>query len=237
MRRTGASFADEDRIRTGDFPSPFPYKTNLLFSVPSDAPLPENAVDFQRFVVSAVSRLVSAARGRTLVLFTSYDMLKNTFTDAAPFLSKFRLLKQGDDDASRLLDAFREDIGSVLFATDSFWQGVDVPGSSLSQVIIVKLPFSVPNDPVFTARSEAVVKRGGSAFMELSVPEAVIKFRQGFGRLIRRSDDRGCVALLDKRIYEKRYGTIFLGSIPESKRLYKDLDTIVAETERFLTRD
>lgn len=237
MRRTGASFADEDRILTGDFPSPFPYKTNLLFSVPSDAPLPENAVDFQRFVVSAVSRLVSAARGRTLVLFTSYDMLKNTFTDAAPFLSKFRLLKQGDDDASRLLDAFREDIGSVLFATDSFWQGVDVPGSSLSQVIIVKLPFSVPNDPVFTARSEAVVKRGGSAFMELSVPEAVIKFRQGFGRLIRRSDDRGCVALLDKRIYEKRYGTIFLGSIPESKRLYKDLDTIVAETERFLTRD
>ncbi|MCK9171443.1 MAG: DEAD/DEAH box helicase family protein [Treponema sp.] len=236
MRRSGVAFAEESRLLFGDFPSPFPYKKNLLFAVPKDAPFPENGMEFQAYIESAIARLITAAQGRTLVLFTSYDMLRSAFRGVKLQLKEFDgiLIKQGDDDNSRLLDMFREDTTSVLFATDSFWQGVDVPGESLSQVIIVKLPFTVPNDPVFTARAEAVTLRGGNSFMELSVPEAVIKFRQGFGRLIRRSDDRGCVIVLDRRIYEKRYGQIFINSIPETKRSYEKLDDIVKQVEQFL---
>jgi ATP-dependent DNA helicase DinG len=236
MRRTGVAFADSERLLYGDFPSPFEYKKNLLFAVPDDAPLPENGMQFQPFITSAVARLIAAAKGRTLVLFTSYESLRSAFNDVKLQLPGFEglLLKQGDDDNSRLLDTFRRDTSSVLFATDSFWQGVDVPGESLSQVIIVKLPFPVPNDPVFTARSEDIEKRGGNPFMELSVPEAVIKFRQGVGRLIRRGDDRGTVIVLDRRIYEKRYGRIFINSIPETKRLYENLDTIVNDVHSFL---
>ena len=115
-----------------------------------------------------------------------------------------------------------------------FWQGVDVPGDSLSQVIIVKLPFTVPNDPVFTARSDAIKKRGGNSFMELSVPEAVIKFRQGIGRLIRRSDDKGVVVVLDRLIYEKRYGSIFTSSMPECKRLYEPLSELTNKINDFI---
>ena len=193
-------------------------------------------MEFQSYIESAIARLITAAEGRTLVLFTSYDMLRSAFHDVKLQLKGFEglLIKQGDDDNSRLLDMFREDTTSVLFATDSFWQGVDVPGESLSQVIIVKLPFTVPNDPVFTARAEAVTLHGGNSFMELSVPEAVIKFRQGFGRLIRRSDDRGTVIVLDRRIYEKRYGQIFINSIPETKRLYEKIDDIVKHVRQFL---
>ena len=122
----------------------------------------------------------------------------------------------------------------MLFATDSFWQGVDVPGDSLRQVIIVKLPFTVPNDPVFVARSEAVEKKGGNAFMELSVPEAVIKFRQGIGRLIRKTDDKGAVVVLDRRIYEKRYGSIFTSSMPNCKKIYDSLSSITNKITEFL---
>ena len=121
----------------------------------------------------------------------------------------------------------------VLFATDSFWEGVDVPGESLSQVIMVKLPFAVPNDPVFQARSEAVEKRGGSSFMELSVPQAVIKFRQGFGRLIRRGDDRGVIVVLDRRIVEKKYGRLFTTSVPMTRRMYNPLADILAAIKKF----
>ena len=143
-------------------------------------------------------------------------------------------MRQGEDDPGRLLEAFKEEAESVLFATDSFWQGVDVPGDSLMQVIIVKLPFTVPNDPVFTARSDAIKKRGGNSFMELSVPEAVIKFRQGIGRLIRRSDDKGVVVVLDRRIYEKRYGSIFTSSMPECKRLYEPLSELTNKINDFI---
>lgn len=235
MRRAGILYADKERVRCGEFLSPFPYNTNMLFAVPNDAPLPES-VEFQAWLEKAVVRLIEAAAGRTLVLFTSYDSLRNTYAAAARTLKHFdgALLKQGDDDNSRLLETFKKDVASVLFATDSFWQGVDVPGESLSQVIVVKLPFTVPNDPVFTARADAIQSRGGSSFMELSLPEAVIKFRQGVGRLMRRASDRGCVITLDRRLYEKRYGSLFLGCIPECKRLYEPLEKIADSVTDFL---
>ena len=235
MRRAGVTLAGEDRIIKGEFPSPFPYNKNMLFAVPNDAPTPDN-IQFQQWVEMALPRLIQAAAGRTLVLFTSYESLKSAHRAAAASLRNFpgRIMKQGDDDNGKLLEAFKKENESVLFATDSFWQGVDIPGESLSQVIIVKLPFTVPNDPVFVARAEAIEKRGGSSFMELSVPEAVIKFRQGIGRLIRRSDDKGVVVVLDRRIFEKRYGSLFIATMPECKKMYEPLSDITKKINSFI---
>ena len=235
LRRSGVSFAEKERVVFGDFPSPFPYEKNMLFAVPKDAPLPDD-INFQAWIEAAVSRLINAADGRTLVLFTSYESLKSCCNSAVRHLRGFggTIYRQGDDDNARLLDNFKKDIKSVLFATDSFWQGVDVPGESLSQVIIVKLPFTVPNDPVFTARAEAIQKKGGNSFMELSVPEAVIKFRQGAGRLMRRGSDKGAVVVLDRRIYEKRYGSVFLSSIPQCRRIYENLEKICDSVSSFI---
>ncbi|QTQ13670.1 helicase [Treponema parvum] len=233
--RTGVNRIDDKRLLTGEFPSPFPYRTNMLFSVISDAPFPDS-MSYQNFVDKAVVRMIKAAGGRTLILFTSYDSLKKScdYARAALKSSGITVFKQGEDDRFRLLENFKKDTTSVLFATDSFRQGIDVPGESLSQVIIVKLPFSVPNDPVFAARSELIEQRGGSSFMDLSVPEAIIKFRQGIGRLIRRSDDRGCVVVFDRRIMEKPYGRLFMSSIPETKCIYAPLEESAERVERFL---
>ena len=236
MRRTGLSFVEDERLLSGAFESPFPYKTNAIFAVPSDAPFPDSPY-YQGYVEETLPKLIFAAGGRTLVLFTSYESLRSAFYNCRQTLEGggISLLKQGDDDRFRLLERFKEDKSSVLFATDSFWEGVDVPGESLSQVVIVKLPFAVPNDPVFAARAEAVERRGGSPFMELSVPQAVIKFRQGFGRLIRRGDDKGVIVVLDRRIVEKRYGKEFTKSVPQTRRMYNPLSFIVNEVEKFFS--
>jgi len=236
LNRSGANFAEPERVKTGDFISPFPYETNMLFAVTSDAPFP-NSNEFQSYTEHAITQLILSASGRSLVLFTSYESLRAACNIARAELNGtgITVLKQGDDDRFKLLEHFKNDNKSVLFATDSFWEGVDVPGDSLSQVIIVKLPFSVPNDPIFAARSEALEKKGRSGFMELSVPEAIIKFRQGIGRLMRRSSDYGCVVVLDRRIVEKNYGKFFMNSIPSCKRIYEPLETVCTSVERFLT--
>ena len=233
--RTGISYTDPERVSCNSFDSPFPYDKNMLFAIPNDAPLPDKP-EFQQWIEMAIPRLITAAEGRTLVLFTSYESLRSAHNTTVHMLKGFGglIMKQGDDDNSKLLEKFKNDNESVLFATDSFWQGVDIPGESLSQVIIVKLPFTVPNDPVFVARSEAIEKRGGNSFMEMSVPEAVIKFRQGIGRLIRRSDDKGVVTVLDRRIYEKRYGMNFIQSMPECKKAYEPLNDLTEKIKRFI---
>jgi ATP-dependent DNA helicase DinG len=116
---------------------------------------------------------------------------------------------------TRLLKAFREDVTSILFGTNSFWQGVDVPGDALSHVVITKLPFDVPDRPLVQARTEEIEKNGGNAFMEYSLPRAILRLKQGFGRLIRSSEDTGAVTILDPRVVTKRYGRLFLESLPE----------------------
>jgi ATP-dependent DNA helicase DinG len=126
------------------------------------------------------------------------------------------------------------DTGSVLFATDSFWEGVDAPGDTLRLVILARLPFKTPNDPVFQARREFLEREGGSAFMDLSLPEAVMKFKQGFGRLMRRSSDHGVVAVLDSRLLKKRYGEFFLRSLPETRTSFGAFSGLPADAERFL---
>ncbi|MDR1785495.1 MAG: ATP-dependent DNA helicase [Spirochaetaceae bacterium] len=234
MGRVGLDRADKGRVTAAEFPSPFPYAANVLLAVPADSPSPQEE-GFQDYIDRTIPALIEAASGRTLALFTSYDQLRRSWESASLRLgSRFTLLKQGDDDRSRLLERFKGDLGSVLFATDSFWTGVDVPGESLSQVIIVKLPFNVPTDPVTQARCEAIEHRGGSPFMELSVPDAVIKFRQGFGRLLRHSQDRGVIAVLDRRIIQKFYGRFFLEAVPGTKRFTGPTDAMIQAAARFI---
>lgn len=235
FRRTGVHLVEDERLLSGVYDSPFPYRKNVLVAIPDDAPLPESD-SFQPWIETAIISLIQASGGHALVLFTSYDSLRKACTLARSILSPLgmNILKQGDDDRSRLLETFKDDESSVLFATDSFWEGVDAPGDALLHVIIVKLPFRVPNDPVHSARSEAIELAGGNPFMELSLPEAVVRFRQGFGRLMRRNSDRGAVTILDRRILAKKYGSIFLSSLPETKQCFAPLSEVVLGVERFI---
>ncbi|MDR2618347.1 MAG: ATP-dependent DNA helicase DinG [Treponema sp.] len=233
--RSGLALVEERKILTGVFPSPFPYKSSVLLAVPSDAPLPAEP-GFGVFVDSAAGALAEISGGSALILFTSYLALQSAWEKAKPLLEKqgIQVLKQGDDDRARLLSTFLADESSVLFATDSFWEGVDAPGDTLRLVILCRLPFRTPNDPVFEARCERVEQEGGNAFMDLSVPEAVMKFKQGFGRLMRRSSDHGVVAVLDGRLLKKRYGRTFLDSLPQTKTCYGDFKTVLRRVEEFL---
>ncbi|MDR3357076.1 MAG: ATP-dependent DNA helicase DinG [Spirochaetaceae bacterium] len=217
-------------VLNGVFPSPFPYESVCLTAVPADAPEP-NGRDFQGFVNEAVFRLAEATGGSALALFTSFESLSSAYRSAAPRLEALgiRCLRQGEDDRSRLLRAFVSDESSVLFAADSFWEGVDAPGATLRLVIMCRLPFKSPNDPLFEARSECIERRGGNPFIDLSVPEAVMRFRQGFGRLIRRADDYGAVVILDSRLLRKRYGSLFLQSLPKTRRCFESLDTVARQ--------
>jgi ATP-dependent DNA helicase DinG len=233
--RSGLALIKNREILSGVFPSPFPYESSVLLAVPQDAPLPTEG-GYGVFVDEAATALIESSDGSALVLFTSYQALRSAWEEAKPRLEKqgIRVLKQGDDDRNRLLQAFLTDERSVLFATDSFWEGVDAPGDTLRLVILCRLPFKSPSDPVFEARCEAIEKAGGSAFMDLSLPEAVVKFKQGFGRLMRRSTDHGVVAVLDGRLLRKRYGEIFLNSLPETKTCFGDFKTLLKGTEDFL---
>jgi ATP-dependent DNA helicase DinG len=233
--RSGIGLVKDRKIFSGRFPSPFPYASRVLLAIPTDAPLPADS-SFRPFVDQAAASLAETSGGSALLLFTSYDALKSAYAAARPILEAagIRCLKQGDDDRSRLLKTFLEDESSVLFATDSFWEGVDAPGNTLRLVVLCRLPFKSPNDPVFEARCEALEKRGGNAFMDLSLPEAVIKFKQGFGRLMRSSGDHGVVAVLDGRILKKRYGEYFLRSIPQTRKNFAEFNAVLRETERFL---
>ncbi|MBU0954225.1 MAG: ATP-dependent DNA helicase DinG, partial [Spirochaetes bacterium] len=233
-RRVGLSFGDYPAAYH-IFPSPFPYEETALLGSPTDAPEPNNP-QWQKYINQAVAGLLEASHGHALVLFTSYSSLRDCWDEVKPKLDKLGIsaLRQGDDERSRLLEQFKTDLSSVLFATDSFWEGVDAPGSTLQMVIITKLPFRVPTDPVQMARAEAIEKRGGNAFMELSLPEAVIRFKQGFGRLIRHTDDTGAVIVLDARLRTKRYGSMFVSSLPETHTSWKPLPELCADVQQFL---
>lgn len=235
LKRTGVNLMEKERVITGSYDSPFPYKKNVLLAIPDDAPLPDSP-NFQSWVETAIVSLLQASGGHSLVLFTSYDSLRSACEVSRLALSPFgiTIFKQGDDDRSRLLEAFKADETSVLFATDSFWQGVDAPGDTLLQVILVKLPFRVPNDPVHAARSESITRTGGNAFMELSLPEAVVRFRQGFGRLMRKNSDRGVVAVLDRRLLAKKYGSLFLQSLPETATSFSPAASLYQKVEDWI---
>jgi ATP-dependent DNA helicase DinG len=193
--------------------SPFDYESSVLLYIANDIPEPSDRSGHQRAIEQGILKLCIATGGRALVLFTSYDQLKRTSRSVGPFLSRngIRVYEQGEGaSANTLLESFRTDDHAVLFGTRAFWEGVDVPGEALSVLIIVKLPFDVPSDPIVAARAETF----DDPFSEYSLPEAILRFRQGFGRLIRTQSDRGVVAIFDRRIMSKRYGRMFTDSLP-----------------------
>ncbi|MFZ2095601.1 MAG: helicase C-terminal domain-containing protein [Anaerolineales bacterium] len=193
--------------------SPFDYESSVLLYIANDIPEPSDRSGHQRAIEQGILKLCVATGGRALVLFTSYDQLKRTSRSISSFLGRndIRVYEQGEGaSANTLLESFRADERSVLFGTKAFWEGVDVPGEALSVLIIVKLPFDVPSDPIVAARSETF----DDPFGEYSLPEAILRFRQGFGRLIRTQSDRGVVAIFDRRIMSKQYGRLFTESLP-----------------------
>jgi ATP-dependent DNA helicase DinG len=196
--------------------SHFDYESQVIFYVPPDLPDPRTP-QFAGEATAVIRRLLEITRGRAFVLFTSYAQM-NEIYDRLLGLLEFPMLKQGDAPKSALLEEFRLTPNAVLFGTSSFWQGVDVQGEQLSCVIIDRLPFAVPSDPVVAARVKAIDAGGGNAFFEYQVPSAVITLKQGFGRLIRSLHDRGLLALLDNRILKKQYGRVFVESLPRYSR-------------------
>jgi ATP-dependent DNA helicase DinG len=232
--RLGLSASDEKEPVFKSFPSPFNYREQVLLGVPTDAPAPD-APGHREFLARFLGRALVASGGAGLVLFTSYSLLREMYAAVQPELSRagIRLMKQGDEDRARLLDSFRAERSSVLFATDSFWEGVDAPGDTLHMVILCRLPFRVPSEPVLRARMAAIEARGGNPFGELSLPDAVVRMRQGFGRLMRRHDDSGVVLILDPRIVTKRYGSVFLDSLPAARRVIAPAAEVLRETTLF----
>jgi ATP-dependent DNA helicase DinG len=212
--RLGAGAADECRLG-----SPFDFKRQARLILSDGMPDPAaHPREYEQAVCERIQHHVTETHGRAFVLFTSYKMLKSCAERLAQWFVRHQYTLYCQSDGlpnSLMLERFRKDTAGVLFGTDSFWQGVDVPGDALQNVIITKLPFSVPDHPLLEARLEAIRERGGNPFIEYQVPEAVIKLKQGFGRLIRRKADTGQVAILDPRIRSKPYGRQFLESLPD----------------------
>ncbi|WP_067725499.1 ATP-dependent DNA helicase DinG [Oceanobacillus damuensis] len=210
-----------ERLITKKIDSPFSYNDQVQLLIPNDFPDIKygNMDDFIYATCEAIISLAEITRGRMLVLFTSYDMLKKSYTLLKEIIhdNEFILIGQGitSGSRSRLKKNFQTFDQAILLGTSSFWEGVDIPGEDLSCLMIVRLPFQPPNHPVFEAKSQLMKENGKNAFMELSLPNAVIKFKQGFGRLIRSSSDRGIVFVCDARIIKTKYGKYFTDSIPD----------------------
>ena len=235
MNQVGLGNGNNERIRTLLLDSPFPYSTNVLLGIPNDAPAPQD-VDFTEYVSRLVSKILAISEGRALVLFTSYSMMNEVYAAVKPQLvaASISSMKQGEQDRARLLRFFIDNVASVLFATDSFWQGIDAPGQTCSVVILAKLPFRVPTEPVTKARLDRIKRLGGNPFFERSLPEAVMKLKQGFGRLMRKQDDRGVIVISDPRIVRKSYGKLFLSSLPETRKSIKETTGLFSDIENFL---
>jgi len=229
--------AAPDRLRTLHVDSPFNFAEQAVLAVPVDIPEPTDT-RYEAATHEAILEIISAADGGTFVLFTAYGALNRAVAVLGAELRRrgFSVLRQGEMNRHLLLGRFMVDPRAVLFATDSFWEGVDVRGDALRCVIITRLPFRVPTEPIEQARVEAIEERGGNAFAEHTVPQAVIKLKQGFGRLIRSGTDRGAVVLLDSRVVRKHYGRIFLDSLPPAKRLIADRPSVYAALSRFFAK-
>lgn len=212
--------------------SPFDYKNSTLLYLPTDIPEP-NQPYYQKAVEETLIALCRATEGRTLILFTSYYQLRNTARAISRPLAEADIVvyQQGAGTSrAQLLESFREGPRAVLMGTRSFWEGVDVVGPALSLLVVARLPFSVPDDPIFAARSETF----DNPFAEYAVPETILRFRQGFGRLIRTKTDRGVVVVLDKRVLTKSYGPMFLNSLPECTTVRASLAKLPGAAKRWL---
>ena len=210
--------------------SPFNYEKNVLLYLPKKIEDPNHKFEvFQKQVLEHIKNIIDIMKGRIFILFTSYKMLNAVFNDLILIYKGINLLRQGDKPRYELLANFKKNRNSVLFGTTTFWQGIDVPGKALECVIITKLPFSVPDDPVTEAKMELIESRNGNPFMEYQVPQAIMMFKQGCGRLIRNKSDRGIVGILDPRIKTRYYGRSFINALPKCRHTFD-----INEVEGFL---
>ncbi|MGM7701651.1 ATP-dependent DNA helicase DinG [Pseudalkalibacillus sp. Hm43] len=230
---------EEDTL-TVQLQSPFDYQNQSKIMIPTDLPMIKDVStdDYASTIAASIYRIAHVTDGRMLVLFTSYDMLKKTYHAFKEYAEPedFSLIGQGIDSGSRarLTKNFKQLNRAVLFGTSSFWEGVDIPGNDLSCLIIVRLPFNPPDNPVMEARSERLKKQGKSPFMELSLPQAIIRFKQGFGRLVRSSSDHGAVFVFDRRIVTTKYGNLFINSLPAVPVRQGTMDQLLDDLNDFL---
>ncbi len=222
----------------GRFTSPFCYKEQARLMVPTDIPEPNSPL-FIQGLLEPLLEMILTSRGGVLVLCTAYTHLNQLYDGLSSQLFAYGLdcYKQGELERHHLLSLFKEDGNAVLFATDSFWEGVDVPGSALRNLIIVKLPFAAPNDPILEARNDRIKAQGKHPFREYQMPVAALKLKQGFGRLIRSKTDKGVVWILDKRIVTKSYGKYFMDSLPETPVLRGKSRVLVEQAKQFYGGD
>ncbi|HLS06933.1 MAG TPA: helicase C-terminal domain-containing protein, partial [Bacillota bacterium] len=229
----------KETCQTYHLPSPFPFSEQVQLLVPNDFPhINEQAEEFIYATCEAIISLAKITEGRMLVLFTSYDMLKSAHQILQETLNinKYTLIAQGisSGSRSRLKRSFQTYENAILLGTSSFWEGIDIPGEDLTALMIVRLPFQPPNDPVYEAKATALQQEKKNPFFELALPNAVIRFKQGFGRLIRSVNDRGIVFICDSRIVTAKYGHFFIRSIPEVPLTYDSTSTLIKTVNEWL---
>jgi ATP-dependent DNA helicase DinG len=238
VRRLGLAHEDPPP-RTAQFPSPFDYRRQALLAVPTDLPAPnEHPAAHLAAVTHQLQRLVEASDGGVFGLFTSHrdvravaDVLR-----ARGLAGRWPLLVHGEEGRDVLLQRFRDAGRAVLLGTATFWEGIDVPGDALRAVLLAKLPFRVPTEPMVAAQCEAIEARGGNSFVEYMLPHASLRLKQGFGRLIRTGTDRGVVVLADPRVVTKRYGRGLLNGLPPARQLVGAWGDIESQLFRFYQR-
>lgn len=206
-------------VKAISLPSHFPYKKNVIVYIDKNAPTPKEEEKLAIYFSRKIPELIKIFEGRALVLFTSYKMLKMV-KELLPDI-KLPIMFQGEDSRKRLLERFKNEEKTSLFATGTFWEGIDVPGEALELLVIVRLPFSVPDEPYHEAKIELLKKQGKNPFLNYSLPLAVLRFKQGFGRLIRKKTDKGCFAIFDSRIVRNSYGKYFISSLPPAPITYE----------------
>lgn len=234
LERVGLDLLPQGSVETLRLESPYHFADQALIGIPVDVPPPDTA-GYEPALSDVIARTIEASGGGAFVLFTSYAALSRAHEALLGRLQSrgFPVLRQGEAGRTALLDRFRGDRASVLFATDSFWEGVDVRGEGLRAIVITRLPFRVPSDPIVLARSEAIAARGQSPFADYALPQAVIKLRQGFGRLIRSHDDTGVVVIADSRLARKQYGEVFLHSLPPARLAIGPTDEVLTAVAKF----
>ncbi|MBE3589047.1 MAG: DEAD/DEAH box helicase [Thermoanaerobacteraceae bacterium] len=242
MERAGLNLLPAGQVMTMQVDSPFSYESQSLLCVVRDLPLPgegSGAIYSEALAISLLD-LAEITGGRMLVLFTSHQMLQETYNRLKPVCEERDILLLGHNlDGSRwnLVEEFRTTTRAILFGASSFWEGVDIPGPALSCVVMVKLPFWSPGVPVIEARLEELARQGKDGFRHFSLPQAIIRFKQGFGRLIRTEQDRGVVVVLDGRLLTKKYGRQFLNSLPLKSHIRGDMHLITRQIARWFNKE